>query len=93
MEFNPFERPLEYYGHGDRVVIVGDETFKIKATGVTHRAAWAWVVQLRRDGLISRILHVQDLPPARFPSAAGTTPAGEEVETCLRRPCCRPGPQ
>jgi ethanolamine utilization protein EutQ len=61
MEFNPFEKPLEYYGHGDRVVIVGDETFKIKATGLTHRAAWAWVVHLRRDGLISRILHIQDL--------------------------------
>ena len=39
--------------------MVGDETFKIKANGVTHRTAWAWVVHLRRDGLISRILHVQ----------------------------------
>jgi ketosteroid isomerase-like protein len=61
MEFHPFEKPLEYYGDDDRVVIVGDESFKIKATGVTHRADWAWVVHLRRDGLISRILHIQDL--------------------------------
>lgn len=61
MEFIPFEKPLEYYGDGNRVVIVGDETFKIKTTGVTNRAAWAWVIHLRHDGRISRILHIQDL--------------------------------
>ena len=60
MEFNPFERPLEYYGDGDRVVIVGDESFKIKESGMTHRAEWAWLVDVH-DGLITRILHIQDL--------------------------------
>lgn len=60
IEFNPFEKPFEYYGDGDRVVILGDETFKVKDTGLTHRAEWAWVVDVH-DGLITRILHHQDL--------------------------------
>jgi ethanolamine utilization protein EutQ len=60
IEFRPFEKPLEYYGGGDRVVMVGVETFKIKETGVTHRAEWVWVVDVR-DGLITRIVEIQDL--------------------------------
>ena len=43
MGFQPFEKPLEYYGVGDRVVISGDETCPIGQTGATHRAEWAWV--------------------------------------------------
>jgi hypothetical protein len=31
VEFRPFERPQEYFGHGDRVVIVGEETFRVRA--------------------------------------------------------------
>jgi ethanolamine utilization protein EutQ len=62
VEFRPFETPLEYYGGGDRAVIVGDETFKVKQSGVTHRAEWAWVVDVR-DGLITRIVEIQDLSP------------------------------
>jgi hypothetical protein len=53
-------KPLEYYGRGDRAVIVGDETFEVKATGVTHRAHWVWVVDVR-DGLITRIAEIQHL--------------------------------
>lgn len=60
IEFNPFVKPLEYYGSGDRVVIVGDETFKVKDTGETHQADWVWVIDMQ-DGLITRIDHVQDL--------------------------------
>jgi ethanolamine utilization protein EutQ len=60
--FRPFEKPLEYYGGGDRAVVVGDETFKVKESGVTHRAEWAWVVDVR-DGLITRIVEIQDLSP------------------------------
>jgi ketosteroid isomerase-like protein len=60
MEFHPFERTLEYYGDGDRVVILGDETFKVRETGVTHQAEWAWVCDVH-DGLITRILAIQDL--------------------------------
>lgn len=60
VEFRPFERPSEYFGNGDRVVIVGEETFRVKATGVTVRGPWAWVHDLR-DGLITRIEAIQDL--------------------------------
>ena len=62
MEFNPYERPLEYFGHGDRVVLTSEETIKIKKTGLTHRAWWAWVFDVR-DGLITRIECIQDLSP------------------------------
>jgi ethanolamine utilization protein EutQ len=62
VEFRPFETPLEYHGGGDRAVIVGDETFKVKASGVTHRAEWAWTVDVR-DGLITRIVEIQHLSP------------------------------
>jgi ketosteroid isomerase-like protein len=40
--------------------MLSDETFKVKATGVTHRARWAWVTHIE-DGLITRIVHIQDL--------------------------------
>ena len=60
MEFNIFVRPLEYFGDGDRVVILGDESFKVKDTGATHSAEWAWILDVH-DGLITRILHHQDL--------------------------------
>ena len=60
MEFNPFERPLEYFGSGDRVVQLGFEIFRVKATGVTHRAEWAWVYDFE-DGQIARIRWIQDL--------------------------------
>jgi ketosteroid isomerase-like protein len=60
MEFRPFDKPLEYFAHGDRVVIVGDETFNGRQTGVTHRADWAWVYDVR-DGQITRIVAIMDL--------------------------------
>lgn len=60
MEINPFVRPLEYYGAGDRVVVLGDETFRVRETGVSHRAEWAWVHDLH-EGRITRIVAIQDL--------------------------------
>lgn len=60
IDFQPFERPLEYFADGDRVVILGAETFRVKESGATHHADWAWVVDLR-GGLITRILSIQDL--------------------------------
>lgn len=60
MEFHPFERPLEYFGAGDRVVQVGFETFRVKRTGATHQADWAWVFEFR-DGRIVRIRGIEDL--------------------------------
>lgn len=60
MQFNPFERPLQYFGAGDRVVQLGFETFRVKRTGTTHEANWAWVFEFR-EGRIARILGIEDL--------------------------------
>jgi ketosteroid isomerase-like protein len=53
-------RPLEYYGDGNRVVQLGGETFRVKATGATHEADWVWVFDVE-EGRITRILAIQDL--------------------------------
>jgi hypothetical protein len=42
------------------VVIVGDETFRVRETAVTHQAEWAWVYDVH-DGQITRILAIEDL--------------------------------
>jgi ketosteroid isomerase-like protein len=60
LEFAPFEKPLEYFGDGDRAVLVGDETVTVRATGAAHTAEWAWVVQVR-DGRITHISEIQDV--------------------------------
>jgi ethanolamine utilization protein EutQ len=60
IKFDPFVKPLEYFGDGDRVVQVGDETFTVKETGITHQAGWAWVFDVH-DGRITRIVGIQDL--------------------------------
>jgi ketosteroid isomerase-like protein len=60
MEAHPFERPLEYFGAGNRVLQLGSETFRVKGTGRTHQADWAWVYEFRQ-GRIARIVVIQDL--------------------------------
>jgi ketosteroid isomerase-like protein len=60
IEANPFDKPLEYFCTGDRVVILGDETFKVRETGIRHQAEWAWVHDVH-DGVITRIVAIQDL--------------------------------
>jgi ketosteroid isomerase-like protein len=60
LEFRPFERPQEYFGDGERVVIVGEETLRVRATGTATRVPWAWVHTLR-DRLITRIEAIEDL--------------------------------
>jgi ketosteroid isomerase-like protein len=60
LEARPFERPQEYFGNGDRVVIVGEETIRARASGVTTRGPWAWAYDVR-DGLITHIEVIQDL--------------------------------
>jgi ethanolamine utilization protein EutQ len=60
LEFNLFVRPLEYFGDSKRVVQVGGETFRVKQTGATHEADWAWVFDVE-DGRITRILANMDL--------------------------------
>jgi hypothetical protein len=68
LEFEPFEVPMEYFGDGDRVVMLNEETFRVKASGVTHRTEWAWVIDVH-DGLITRIVHIQDLSRVAEPVA------------------------
>jgi ketosteroid isomerase-like protein len=60
LEYDIFVRPLEYYGNHKRVVQLGGEIFRFKATGATHEADWAWVFDVE-DGRITRILAIQDL--------------------------------
>lgn len=55
------ERPLEYFGGGDRVVVLGRENFEVKKSGVTISGSeYADVIDFR-DGLITRFLIIQDL--------------------------------
>lgn len=76
VDFDPFIRPLDYYGAGNRVAIAGDETFTVKATGATHQAPWVWLLDLR-DGLVHHITSIQDLsgiaPEIRTAIAKATT--------------------
>jgi ketosteroid isomerase-like protein len=60
LEFHPFEKAVEYYGDGDRVVQVGEETFRVKQSGLTHHAPWAWVSEIH-EGRITRIVEIQHL--------------------------------
>ena len=60
LTYNPFETPLEYYGAGGKVVIVGNETFVRPSTGARHRAPWAWVLEMSQ-GQVESILAIQDL--------------------------------
>ena len=68
LEFSPFEKPLEYFGDGERAVLVGDEIIKVKETGDAHKAEWAWVVQVR-DGRITHISEIQDVSAFAGPLA------------------------
>jgi ketosteroid isomerase-like protein len=82
LEFSPFEAPLMYFGGGDRAVIVGDETIRVKQTGAVHRAAYAWVI-LAQDGTITQIREIQDVS-----GFAG--PLGRLVAQSQAAPCARP---
>jgi ketosteroid isomerase-like protein len=55
------EQPMEFLGDGDRVVVLGRESFEIKRNGVTVRGSeYADVIEFR-DGLIATFLVIQDL--------------------------------
>jgi ketosteroid isomerase-like protein len=55
------EQPLEYFGQGDRVVVLGRESSEVKKSGMTIRGShYAEIVDLR-DRLITRFLIIQDL--------------------------------
>jgi ketosteroid isomerase-like protein len=60
LDFDIFVRPLEYFGDANRVIQVGREIFRVKRTGATHEADWAWAFDVE-DRRITRILAIQDL--------------------------------
>jgi ethanolamine utilization protein EutQ len=78
MEFDIFVHPLEYFGEGNRVVQLGRETFRVKATGKTHEADWAWVYDFE-DRRITRILGIQDLSGIADEEAEALAKAQEEA--------------
>jgi ethanolamine utilization protein EutQ len=78
MEFDIFLRPLEYFGEGDRVVQVGRERFRVKETGKTHEADWAWVYDIE-DGRITRILGIEDLSGVADEEAEAMVKAQKEA--------------
>ena len=55
------EKPLEFFGTGERVVVLGTESVRIKRNGVTVPGSEYATVLDFRDGLISRFLVIQDL--------------------------------
>lgn len=67
------EKPLEFFGGGERVVVLGDDSFEIKKSGVTARSEYAIVVDFR-DGWITSILIIQDL--SAIADAYRTVPRG-----------------
>jgi uncharacterized protein len=55
------EQPLQFFGTGERVVILGKESVEIKRSGVTvPESEYATVLDFH-DGLIKRFLVIQDL--------------------------------
>jgi ketosteroid isomerase-like protein len=55
------EKPLQYFGSGERVVVLGQETVEIKENGATvPHSEYADVFDFR-DGLVARFTIIQDL--------------------------------
>jgi ketosteroid isomerase-like protein len=80
MEFDIFVPPLQYFGDGNRVVQVGREIFRVKETGKTHEADWAWVYDVE-DGRITRILGIEDLSGVADEEAEAMARAQKEAST------------
>jgi ketosteroid isomerase-like protein len=55
------EQPMEFFGDGDRVVVLGKESVEIKPSGVTVPGSEYADVLDFRDGLITRFLVIQDM--------------------------------
>jgi ketosteroid isomerase-like protein len=60
LEFR-LEQPRQYFGDGDRVVVLGKESVDVKKSGVTVQGSDYVDVIDFRDGLIARWLVIQDL--------------------------------
>jgi ketosteroid isomerase-like protein len=55
------EKPLEFFGNGERVVVLGTESVEIKKNGVTvPNSEYAAVLDFQ-DGLVTRFSVIQDL--------------------------------
>jgi uncharacterized protein len=57
-EIQRFE-PISFIGQGDQVVVLGEETSRIRATGQLMSAAWAHAFTLR-DGKVLRFTEYVD---------------------------------
>jgi NAD(P)-dependent dehydrogenase (short-subunit alcohol dehydrogenase family)/ketosteroid isomerase-like protein len=55
------ERPMEFFGRDDRVIVLGRESFEIKANGVTVTGSEYADVLDFHDGQITHFLVIQDL--------------------------------
>lgn len=60
---------VKVYGSGERVVVLGDETFTIQNRGVTIRSEFALMFGIH-GGLITRLLIIEDLSAFAAPAAA-----------------------
>lgn len=58
---DPIDKPLEFVGRGDRVVMMNQERFKIIKSGVTLRNHRNAVVMDFKDGLVTHIRIIADL--------------------------------
>jgi ethanolamine utilization protein EutQ len=82
MEFDIFLRPFQYFRNGNQVVQVGRELFRVRETGKTHEADWAWVYDVE-DGRITRILGIEDLSGVADEEAEAMTRAQEAADARL----------
>jgi ketosteroid isomerase-like protein len=55
------EEPMEFFGNGRRVVVLGKESVEVKQSGVTVPGSEYATVLDFRDGLITRFLVIQDM--------------------------------
>ena len=55
------EEPMEFFGDGQRVVVLGKESVEVKRSGVTVPASEYATVLDFRDGLVTRFLVIQDM--------------------------------
>jgi ketosteroid isomerase-like protein len=55
------ERPMDFFGNGDRVVVLGTESVDVKKSDVTVSGSEYADVLDFEDGLITRFLVIQDL--------------------------------
>jgi uncharacterized protein len=55
------EEPMEFFGDGERVVVLGKESVEIKRSAVTVPGSEYATVLDFRDGMITRFLVIQDM--------------------------------